>query len=107
LLSYGAEPVDAWRGAASHIDRILRCEKPGDLPVQLPTKFEMVVNRKTAKALGLEVPFRFGCGLRGDRVRSVAGPFQRGHSLADRGLRLDRARGVLPADDKLGNTGGI
>jgi putative ABC transport system substrate-binding protein len=42
--------------AASYADRILRGEKPGELPVQLPTKFEMVVNRKTAKALGLEVP---------------------------------------------------
>jgi len=56
LLSYGPDPVDPWRRAASYVDRILRGEKPGDLPVQLPTKFEMVVNRKTAKALGLEVP---------------------------------------------------
>jgi putative ABC transport system substrate-binding protein len=48
--------VDAFRGAATYVDRILRGEKPGDLPVQLPTRFEMVVNRKTAKALGLEVP---------------------------------------------------
>jgi putative ABC transport system substrate-binding protein len=56
LLSYGPDRVDLWRRAASYVDRILRGEKPGDLPVQFPTKFEMVVNRKTAKALGLEVP---------------------------------------------------
>jgi putative ABC transport system substrate-binding protein len=56
LLSYGVDRVDAWRRAASYVDRILRGEKPGDLPVQLPTKFEMVVNLKTAKALGLAVP---------------------------------------------------
>jgi putative ABC transport system substrate-binding protein len=56
LLSYGPDPVDTFRRAATYVDRILRGEKPGDLPVQFPTKFEMVVNRKTAKALGLEVP---------------------------------------------------
>jgi putative ABC transport system substrate-binding protein len=56
LLSYGPDLVDNWRRAATYVDRILRGEKPGDLPVQFPTKFEMVVNRKTAKALGLEVP---------------------------------------------------
>jgi putative ABC transport system substrate-binding protein len=56
LLSYGPDPVDSFRRAASYVDRILRGEKPADLPVQFPTKFEMVVNRKTAKALGLEVP---------------------------------------------------
>ena len=56
LLSYAPDPVDIWRGAATYVDRILRGEKPGDLPVQLPTRFEMVVNRKTAKALGLTVP---------------------------------------------------
>jgi putative ABC transport system substrate-binding protein len=56
LLSYGPDPVDLYRRAASYADRILRGEKPGDLPVQFPTKFEMVVNRKTAKALGLTVP---------------------------------------------------
>ena len=56
LLSYGPGPVDDFRCAASYVDRILHGEKPGDLPVQFPTKFEMVVNRKTATALGLEVP---------------------------------------------------
>jgi putative ABC transport system substrate-binding protein len=56
LLSYGIDQVDNWRRAASYVDRILRGEKPGDLPVQLPTKFEMVVNRKTATALGLAIP---------------------------------------------------
>jgi putative ABC transport system substrate-binding protein len=56
LLAYGVDPVDIWRRAASYVDRILRGEKPGDLPVQLPTKFEMAVNLKTAKALGLAVP---------------------------------------------------
>jgi putative ABC transport system substrate-binding protein len=56
LLSYGPDPVDNYRRAASYVDRILRGEKPGDLPVQFPTKFEMAVNLKTAKALGLAVP---------------------------------------------------
>jgi putative ABC transport system substrate-binding protein len=56
LLFYGPDSVDSWRRAASYVDRILRGEKPGDLPVQFPVKFEMVVNLKTAKALGLAVP---------------------------------------------------
>jgi hypothetical protein len=55
-LSYGVDQVDPFRRAASYVDRVLRGEKPGDLPVQLPTKFEMVVNRKTATALGLAIP---------------------------------------------------
>ena len=56
LLSYGTDRVDSFRRAASYVDRILRGAKPGDLPVQFPTTFEMVVNLKTAKALGLAVP---------------------------------------------------
>jgi putative ABC transport system substrate-binding protein len=56
LLSYGVDVVDNYRRAATYADRILRGEKPGDLPVQLPTKFEMILNRKTATALGLAVP---------------------------------------------------
>jgi putative ABC transport system substrate-binding protein len=56
LLSYGFDRVDLFRRAASYVDRILRGDKPGNLPVQFPGKFEMVVNLKTAKALGLAVP---------------------------------------------------
>jgi putative ABC transport system substrate-binding protein len=56
LLSYGVDLADTWRRAATYVDRILRGAKPGDLPVQYPVKYEMAVNLKTAKALGLAVP---------------------------------------------------
>jgi len=56
LLSYRFDPLDIWRRAAAYVDRILRDARPADLPVQFPTKFEMVVNLKTARALGLAVP---------------------------------------------------
>jgi putative ABC transport system substrate-binding protein len=66
LLSYGFNGPDIFRRAATYVDRILRGAKPGDLPVQFPTKYEMVVNLKTAKALGLTVPQSIL--LRGDEV---------------------------------------
>jgi putative ABC transport system substrate-binding protein len=66
LISYGPDQIEQWRGAAGYVDRILRGEKPGDLPVQAPTKYELVVNLTTAKAIGLTIPPAFP--LRADEV---------------------------------------
>jgi putative ABC transport system substrate-binding protein len=66
LMSYGPDQVEQWRGAATYVDRILRGEKPGDLPIQAPTRYELVINMKAAKVIGLTIPPAFP--LRADEV---------------------------------------
>jgi ABC-type uncharacterized transport system substrate-binding protein len=95
LLSYGFDRLDNFRRAATYADRILKGANPGELPVQAPVKFELVVNLKTAKALGLDVPsVASAARRRGDRMTAVGTflPCRRRRPMSEVGGRTDSTR---------------
>ena len=91
MISYGEVRGEQFRLAAGYIDRILKGEKPADLPLQAPTKFELIINLKTAKALGLDVPLQLlTARRRGDRIDRAVCPLlaQSGHASCTAHVRF-------------------